>query len=105
MGKVAGELADVVILTSDNPRSEDPLAIIEEVATGLEAARPLVDADRGSALARALSIAAAGDVILIAGKGHETGQDFGSHIEPFDDFEATNDVLARLGYRSGSGRS
>ncbi len=100
MGQLAGDLADVVIITSDNPRSERPLAVIEEVASGAHGGvTPLVDVDRARAIASALGTARAGDVVLIAGKGHETGQDFGSHIEPFDDAEVARDVLKGLGYQ------
>ena len=87
MGKVACELADVVAITSDNPRSERPLAIIEEVASGASGRPYLVDVDRAEAIARTIAMAEAGDVVLIAGKGHETGQDFGTYVEPFDDVE------------------
>jgi UDP-N-acetylmuramoyl-L-alanyl-D-glutamate--2,6-diaminopimelate ligase len=99
MGQVASELADVVVITSDNPRSERPLAIIEEVASGANGrVTPLVDVDRARAIAGALGMANAGDVVLVAGKGHETGQDFGSHVEPFDDAEVVGAVLKELGY-------
>ena len=74
MGKVAAELADVVIVTSDNPRSEDPLAIIQDVlqGTGVDVE---IDPDRRSAIQRAVRLAEAGDVVVIAGKGHEKGQE------------------------------
>jgi UDP-N-acetylmuramoyl-L-alanyl-D-glutamate--2,6-diaminopimelate ligase len=111
MGRVASELADVVVITSDNPRSERPLDIIEEVAAGIEAVEggiedvaggaggsvpPLVDVDRARAIASGLQMAKAGDVVLIAGKGHETGQDFGTHVEPFDDVTVARDGLKQL---------
>ena len=99
MGRVAEDLADVVVITSDNPRSEKPLTIIEEVASGLQRADPLVDVDRGQAIAEAIAMAGAGDVVLIAGKGHETGQDFGGgRVEPFDDFEVARAALRSHGY-------
>jgi UDP-N-acetylmuramoyl-L-alanyl-D-glutamate--2,6-diaminopimelate ligase len=99
MGQVASELADVVVITSDNPRSERPLAIIEEVASGARGGvAPLVDVDRARAISGALAAARAGDVVVIAGKGHETGQDFGSHVEPFDDAAVARDALRDLGY-------
>jgi UDP-N-acetylmuramoyl-L-alanyl-D-glutamate--2,6-diaminopimelate ligase len=105
MGKVATELADIVVITSDNPRSERPLAIIEEVASGAnDAVPPLVDVDRASAIAGALRTARAGDVVLIAGKGHETGQDFGTHVEPFDDVAVTRDALKHLRDERAHGR-
>ncbi len=83
----AASTADVVVVTSDNPRSEDPEAIISEVASGLE--RPdaaVLEAGRRRAIRAALSAARSGDVILVLGKGHEQGQEFASgRIEPFDD--------------------
>ncbi len=85
MGEVAARLADRVIVTSDNPRSEDPVAIVEEILAG---AGPGVESevDRRAAIAMAVGGAAAGDVVVIAGKGHEQGQEFeGGRKEPFDD--------------------
>ena len=95
MGQVASELADVVIVTSDNPRSEDPLEIIRQVLTGASG-NPVVEPDRGRAIEAALRLARDGDVVLIAGKGHETGQDFGTHLEPFDDCEFARGALRNL---------
>jgi len=102
MGGVASDLADVVIITSDNPRSEKPLSIIEAVASGVHGAPPLIDADRAGAISGALEMAEAGDIVLIAGKGHETGQDFGSHVEPFDDVLVARAALRQL--RDGRGQ-
>lgn len=84
MGRVARQLADVVILTSDNPRSEEPLAIIEDVlqGTGTDVE---VDPDRRSAIGQAIAAAAPGDVVVVAGKGHEQGQEIGDVVTPFDD--------------------
>jgi UDP-N-acetylmuramoyl-L-alanyl-D-glutamate--2,6-diaminopimelate ligase len=84
MGRVARQLADVVILTSDNPRSEEPLAIIEDVlqGTGTDVE---VDPDRRSAIGQAIAAAAPGDVVVVAGKGHEQGQEIGGVVTPFDD--------------------
>ena len=95
MGKVAADLADVTIVTSDNPRSEEPLAIIEDVlqGTGLDVE---IDPDRRSAIARALSLAEAGDVVVIAGKGHEQGQDVNGVVSPFDDRDVARDALRSL---------
>jgi UDP-N-acetylmuramoyl-L-alanyl-D-glutamate--2,6-diaminopimelate ligase len=92
MGKVAADLADVTIVTSDNPRSEEPLAIIQDVlqGSGLEVE---IDPDRRSAIARAVSIADEGDVVVIAGKGHEQGQDVGGVVTPFDDREIAREAL------------
>ncbi len=87
MGRVAGELASRVIVTSDNPRSEEPARIIEDILPGLEGsqARVFVDVDRASAIATAIREARAGDVVLLAGKGHETYQLIGSRVLDFDD--------------------
>jgi UDP-N-acetylmuramoyl-L-alanyl-D-glutamate--2,6-diaminopimelate ligase len=95
MGKVAADLADVAIVTSDNPRSEDPLAIIQDVlqGTGLDVE---IDPDRRSAIARALSLAEDADVVVIAGKGHEQGQDVGGVVSPFDDREVAREALRGL---------
>jgi UDP-N-acetylmuramoyl-L-alanyl-D-glutamate--2,6-diaminopimelate ligase len=99
MGRIASELADVAILTSDNPRSEDPLAIIDEVLAGVDKEIE-VEPDRGAAIERAISIAEDGDVVLIAGKGHEQGQQFADRTIPFDDREVAREVLRRLGAKT-----
>ena len=96
MGEVAARLADRVIVTSDNPRSEDPEAIVAEIlegaGTGVES-----EVDRRRAIARALDSAEAGDVVVIAGKGHEQGQEFeAGRKEPFDDIEVTREALRQL---------
>jgi len=87
MGEVATRLADVAILTSDNPRSEDPDAIARDVLAGIPDDRtaPAVELDRRAAIRTALHAAGAGDVVVIAGKGHETGQTAGGVTVPFDD--------------------
>lgn len=95
MGRIAAQLADVAIVTSDNPRNEDPEEIIDDVLAGAPDLE--VEVDRRDAIARAISIARAGDVILIAGKGHEQGQEFRDGTVPFDDREVARDVLRRLG--------
>ena len=92
MGRIASELADVAIVTSDNPRSEDPQAIITEIVAGTTG--PVeVEVDRATAIARAVDLARAGDVVLIAGKGAEPGQEYADRTIPFDDREAARDVL------------
>jgi UDP-N-acetylmuramoyl-L-alanyl-D-glutamate--2,6-diaminopimelate ligase len=96
MGRIASELADVAIVTSDNPRSEDPRAIIDEIVAGREGELEIVQ-DRRQAIAHAIEIAAAGDVVLIAGKGHEQGQQFRDRTVPFDDREVAREALRRLG--------
>jgi len=91
MGRIAHELADIAIVTSDNPRSEDPLAIIEEIlrgAPGLD-----VEPDRRVAIAKALETARSGDVVLIAGKGNELGQEIAGVKHPFDDREVARELL------------
>jgi UDP-N-acetylmuramoyl-L-alanyl-D-glutamate--2,6-diaminopimelate ligase len=87
MGRAAADAADVAILTSDNPRSESPEAIAAEVLVGMEPARAQVvtELDRRAAITLALGMAAPGDVVVIAGKGHETGQTTGGTTVPFDD--------------------
>ena len=83
MGEVATRLSDVVIVTDDNPRSEDPATIRADILAG--AASAIEVAGRKDAIARALEMAASGDIILLAGKGHETGQIVGDRVLPFDD--------------------
>jgi UDP-N-acetylmuramoyl-L-alanyl-D-glutamate--2,6-diaminopimelate ligase len=103
MGEVAARLADVAVVTSDNPRSEDPLAIIDEVTAGAGGAATLtVEPDRRAAIALALGAAAAGDVVVVAGKGHETTQTVGDRVLPFDDREVVQQELERL-RASGAG--
>jgi UDP-N-acetylmuramoyl-L-alanyl-D-glutamate--2,6-diaminopimelate ligase len=97
MGKVAAELADVAIVTSDNPRSEDPQAIVDEVLAGAGGhAQAIVD--RREAIFHAIRLAEGGDVVLIAGKGHEQGQELaGGQKLPFDDVTVAREALrARL---------
>jgi UDP-N-acetylmuramoyl-L-alanyl-D-glutamate--2,6-diaminopimelate ligase len=95
MGKLAAELADIAIVTSDNPRSEDPEAIAAEIVAG--AGREIeLELDRAAAIARAVELARPGDVVLIAGKGAEQGQQFGDRTIPFDDREAAKEALKAL---------
>ena len=97
MGAVAARLADRVVLTSDNPRSEDPQAIIDAVRAGIASSTDLlVEPDRGAAIRQALAEAAPGDVVLIAGKGHETVQVVGDSELPFDDRVVARQVLVDL---------
>ena len=115
MGFAAAAGSDVVVVTSDNPRSEDPMAIIEEILPGIRRAltgdpggqtgkdRCLVIPDRKEAIRRALSLAEEGDCVVIAGKGHETYQILGERTIPFDDREVARDILrsARRSSRHG----
>ncbi|MDQ3163826.1 MAG: UDP-N-acetylmuramoyl-L-alanyl-D-glutamate--2,6-diaminopimelate ligase, partial [Actinomycetota bacterium] len=89
---VAADRADVVIVTSDNPRSEDPLAIIQDILQGA-GTDVEIDPDRRSAIARGLSLAEPGDVVVIAGKGHEQGQEIAGSTQPFDDREVVREAL------------
>jgi UDP-N-acetylmuramoyl-L-alanyl-D-glutamate--2,6-diaminopimelate ligase len=100
MGAAAASLADVAILTSDNPRSEDPLAILDEMLHGVvgvppqERGRVIIEPDRAAAIGLAVGMAGKGDVVLVAGKGHETGQYVGGAVLPFDDAVVTAQALA-----------
>jgi UDP-N-acetylmuramoyl-L-alanyl-D-glutamate--2,6-diaminopimelate ligase len=104
MGEVAGSLSDMVVLTSDNPRSEDPLRIINDVVVGLQKvnAKYRVEPDREQALAMALEEARPGDVVLLAGKGHETYQVLRDGTIEFDDRERARAILRRKGYTKRS---
>jgi len=104
MGAVAARLADRVVLTSDNPRSEDPLAILAAIRAGAPAGatgRIEIEPDRRLAIGRALAAAAPGDVVVLAGKGHETTQTVGAEVRPFDDRAEARAVLARLAGAAG----
>jgi UDP-N-acetylmuramoyl-L-alanyl-D-glutamate--2,6-diaminopimelate ligase len=100
MGLVAARLSDLVIVTSDNPRGEDPARIIEEVMRGTEPelrqrpVRVLALVDRAEAIRSAVRDAAAGDLVLVAGKGHEKYQDIGGVSHPFDDVAMARAALA-----------
>jgi UDP-N-acetylmuramoyl-L-alanyl-D-glutamate--2,6-diaminopimelate ligase len=100
MGRAGAELSDVAVVTSDNPRSEDPAAIIEQIEAGIGEGAPaevVVEQDRRAAIALALARAGEGDTVVIAGKGHEQGQEFeeGRKV-PFDDRAVAREELQRL---------
>jgi UDP-N-acetylmuramoyl-L-alanyl-D-glutamate--2,6-diaminopimelate ligase len=96
MGAIAAELADTVIVTSDNPRSEDPEAIIHEVLAGMPAGAEWL-VDRREAIERTIGQAGAGDVVVIAGKGHEQGQEFADGVRlPFDDVAVAREALGSV---------
>lgn len=105
MGQAAGAGSDFVVATSDNPRSEEPLAILGEIEPGLKATgvRYTVEPDRASAIRIALSEAAAGDVVLIAGKGHEKEQILAAGPVPCDDVEIALAMLAEIGFKKEYG--
>jgi len=108
MGAAAVRLADVAIFTSDNPRSEDPLGILAEMLHGVlgvplgERGRLIIEPDRAAAIDLAVAMAGKGDVVLVAGKGHETGQYVGAAVLPFDDAEVTAAALARHAEHGGT---
>jgi UDP-N-acetylmuramoyl-L-alanyl-D-glutamate--2,6-diaminopimelate ligase len=100
MGRAGAELSDLAVVTSDNPRSEEPAAIIEQIEAGIDENAPAevaVEQDRRAAIAMALGRAAEGDMVVIAGKGHEQGQEFenGRKI-PFDDRDVAREELRKL---------
>ena len=104
MGEVAARLADVVVLTADNPRGEDPAEILAEVRAGAVGARSLVvEPDRRAAIHAAVGAARAGDVVVVAGKGHESGQTAGGHTDPFDDREVARSALVAAGHEDRVG--
>ncbi len=107
MGEAAGSLSDVAYLTSDNPRGEDPIAIMNDVMVGLQrTGRPYVaEVDREAALRKALAEAREGDVVVLAGKGHETYQILKDRTIPFDDRQAARRVLEELGFESARASS
>ncbi len=98
MGEVAGSLSDLVVLTSDNPRSEDPLNIMNDALIGLQRVtfRYRLEPDRALAIRKAIKEARAGDIVILAGKGHETYQVMGGKVLPFDDREVAREVLREL---------
>lgn len=103
MGREAEKAADIVVITSDNPRSEDPLAIIADILQGLESPGTVtVQPDRRLAIRAAVAEARPGDVVMILGKGHESGQEFATQTVPFDDRQVAREALDAL--RAGEGR-
>jgi UDP-N-acetylmuramoyl-L-alanyl-D-glutamate--2,6-diaminopimelate ligase len=110
MGEAAGRGSDFVVLTSDNPRSEDPRAIINDALVGLQRSgtKYSIEPDRKTGIALAIREAAAGDIVLIAGKGHEKVQVSRAGSTPFDDLDVAREVLRAAGYEcsgAGAGKS
>jgi UDP-N-acetylmuramoyl-L-alanyl-D-glutamate--2,6-diaminopimelate ligase len=101
MGEAAGELSDFVIVTSDNPRSEDPLAIINDAMVGVRRTdvRHTVEPDREKAIRKVIEEAAPGDIVLLAGKGHEPYQVLKDQTIAFDDREVARRILRSYGYK------
>jgi UDP-N-acetylmuramoyl-L-alanyl-D-glutamate--2,6-diaminopimelate ligase len=104
MGEAAGRGSDFVVLTSDNPRSEDPLAIINDAMVGLQrsGAKYKVEPNRKMAIALAIGEAGPGDIVLIAGKGHEKVQVTREGSVPFDDVGVARQILRESGYNCGA---
>ena len=99
MGAVAATLADAVMITTDNPRREDPAAIADQIAEGcasVEGAGWQIELDRERAIDEALRAAAPGDTVLLAGKGHETYQEIYDLVQPFDDRAMARSILTTL---------
>ena len=107
MGELSGRLSDLSILTSDNPRQEDPLKIISDVVVGMQKSggKYMIEPDRGKAVALAIDEAQAGDIVLLAGKGHEDYQVFADHTIHFDDREEARKALRDRGYAEPQGGS
>ena len=103
MGEVAGRLSDLTILTNDNPRFEDPLKIISDIVVGLQKSngKYLIEPDRGKAISMAIDEAREGDIVLLAGKGHEEYQIIGETTLPWDDREQARNALRDRGYGEG----
>jgi UDP-N-acetylmuramoyl-L-alanyl-D-glutamate--2,6-diaminopimelate ligase len=99
MGEIAARLADVLIVTDDNPRWEDPAAIRAAILAGARGQRAEVVevGDRRAAIRAAVDRARAGDIVLVAGKGHETGQEVAGVVHPFDDRDVVREALAERG--------
>ncbi len=96
MGDVAARLADRVVLTSDNPRGEDPAAIIREIQLGVKDAAVEIEPDRRRAIGLALAGARGGDLVVIAGKGHEPYQIVGDDVLTFDDRDAVREIAKEV---------
>ena len=98
MGKIANEDSDVLVITSDNPRTEDPLTIIEDIKGGIAQGDPLVEPDRRTAIFKAVELLEPGDMLIIAGKGHEKTQQYKDHKIDFDDRVVAREALAARGH-------
>jgi UDP-N-acetylmuramoyl-L-alanyl-D-glutamate--2,6-diaminopimelate ligase len=105
MGRIAARGADVAIVTSDNPRTEDPERIIDEIEEGMEGIAHLRVTDRREAIHRAVAMLAPGDCLLLAGKGHETYQVVGTQRVPLDERLIVADALAARRARGAAGRA
>jgi len=97
MAEAVRRVADVIVLTSDNPRTEDPDAILDDLAAGLGETSHLRFVDRREAIRAALEAAETGDTVVLAGKGHETYQVIGVEKQPFDERRIVRDALREMG--------
>jgi UDP-N-acetylmuramoyl-L-alanyl-D-glutamate--2,6-diaminopimelate ligase len=108
MGAAAAAGADLAVLTNDNPRSEDPAAILDAMCRGAlavpDAGEVVVEPDRRAAISRAVGAARPGDVVVVAGKGHEQGQEQDGVVLPFDDRDVLRDALGARGYQRAGDR-
>jgi len=98
MGELACEIADFVVVTSDNPRNEDPFSIIQDIVQGMKKKNFIVEPDRKKAIEVAISSASKGDTVLIAGKGHEEYQVIGDKVIPFSDIKVAQEILKEKGW-------
>jgi UDP-N-acetylmuramoyl-L-alanyl-D-glutamate--2,6-diaminopimelate ligase len=102
MGEVASRLSDFCVITSDNPRNESPSAIIEDIESGFTGSQKYqVEIDRGQAIRTILQLAQPEDIVVLAGKGHETTQVLADRVIPFDDREMAKSILKEMGYSDG----
>jgi UDP-N-acetylmuramoyl-L-alanyl-D-glutamate--2,6-diaminopimelate ligase len=104
MGRVAAEFADFTIITSDNPRREQPESIVAQIEEGFRAVKQRdygIELDRKRAIAEIIAVAKPGDTVLLAGKGHETYQEFDDTVVPFDDRVHAREALENLGFKGG----
>jgi UDP-N-acetylmuramoyl-L-alanyl-D-glutamate--2,6-diaminopimelate ligase len=107
MGEASGRLSDLTILTNDNPRQEDPLKIISDIVVGMQKSggKYLIKPDREKAIGMAMDEAKAGDLVLLAGKGHETYQVLADRTLDWDDREIARSALHARGYKEGPGEA
>jgi UDP-N-acetylmuramoyl-L-alanyl-D-glutamate--2,6-diaminopimelate ligase len=101
MGEIASRLADRVVLTSDNPRGENPESIIREIQAGVKGADLHVNADRAEAIRNAIDLASGNGIIVIAGKGHEDYQELALGRVPFSDYEVIDEVMSAGAVKNG----
>jgi UDP-N-acetylmuramoyl-L-alanyl-D-glutamate--2,6-diaminopimelate ligase len=96
MGRIGSELSDIAIITSDNPRTEDPMLILKDIVNGIEKDNYILIENRKEAIKKAMEIAEKGDVIVVAGKGHEDYQILKDKVIHFDEREVIRDIIKEL---------